>query len=111
MEWIGNPEYWVALLTLTVLEIVLGIDNIVFIAILTQRLPLARQASARRIGLIAAMVMRIGLLLVIGWQPAAQIAQIVQINERRSGADTGELAVVRSRWANPRGRLRRCVTR
>jgi predicted tellurium resistance membrane protein TerC len=62
-----TAENAIALATLTTLEIVLGIDNIVFIAILTQKLPAARQAFARRIGLIAAMGMRIGLLLMIGW--------------------------------------------
>jgi len=62
-----STENAVALLTLTGLEIVLGIDNIVFISILTQRLPLAEQARARQLGLWLAMFMRIGLLLAIGW--------------------------------------------
>ncbi|MFK7899006.1 MAG: TerC family protein [Myxococcota bacterium] len=57
----------IALATLTSLEIVLGIDNIVFIAILTQKLPAELQANARRIGLLGAMFMRVGLLLLIGW--------------------------------------------
>ena len=67
MESLLTAENVIALATLTALEIVLGIDNIVFIAILTQRLPAELQSKARRIGLLAAMVMRIGLLLVIGW--------------------------------------------
>ncbi len=67
LESLLTAENAIALATLTTLEIVLGIDNIVFIAILTQKLPAARQAFARRIGLIAAMGMRIGLLLMIGW--------------------------------------------
>ena len=67
MEALFTAENAIALATLTALEIVLGIDNIVFIAILTQKLPEARQAMARRIGLVAAMVMRIGLLFAIGW--------------------------------------------
>ena len=67
MEALFTPENAIALATLASLEIVLGIDNIVFIAILTQRLPAAQQDTARRIGLFAAMFMRIGLLLAIGW--------------------------------------------
>jgi predicted tellurium resistance membrane protein TerC len=62
MDWITNPEAWIALGTLTTLEIVLGIDNIVFISILSQRLPEAQQPAARRVGLLAAMFMRIALL-------------------------------------------------
>jgi predicted tellurium resistance membrane protein TerC len=62
-----TAENGIALLTLAVLEIVLGIDNIVFISILTQRLPEADRAKARQLGLWAAMVMRIGLLFVISW--------------------------------------------
>ena len=51
MPELGDPQIWLSLVTLTVLEIVLGIDNIVFIAVLTQRLPAERQASARRLGI------------------------------------------------------------
>ena len=67
MAWMTTAEGWIALLTLTVLEIVLGIDNIVFIAILTARLPADRQANARRTGLILALGLRIGLLFAIAW--------------------------------------------
>ena len=66
-SWITEPDAWVALLTLTVLEIVLGIDNIVFISVLTGRLPREQQARARSIGLGAALVMRVALLLTISW--------------------------------------------
>ena len=52
MEWLTDPNAWIALLTLTVLEIVLGIDNIIFISILTGRLPADRQPKARRLGLM-----------------------------------------------------------
>ncbi|MBI5878488.1 MAG: TerC family protein [Chloroflexi bacterium] len=65
MEWITNPESWVALATLTILEIVLGVDNIIFISILAARLPEHQQARARNIGLSLAMLTRIGLLLSI----------------------------------------------
>jgi predicted tellurium resistance membrane protein TerC len=67
MEILANPEIWISLLTLTVLEIVLGIDNIVFISVLTSRLPRDQQASGRRIGLGLALIMRILLLLTLSW--------------------------------------------
>jgi predicted tellurium resistance membrane protein TerC len=67
MELLTNPETWIALLTLTVLEIVLGIDNVIFISILVQRLPAAARDRARLIGLSLAMGMRILLLLTISW--------------------------------------------
>jgi predicted tellurium resistance membrane protein TerC len=62
MDWITNPEIWISLLTLTVLEIVLGIDNIVFISILAGKLPENQQAKARQTGLMLALVTRVLLL-------------------------------------------------
>ncbi len=67
MEWIADPSAWVTLLTLTALEIVLGIDNIIFISILVSRLPPERQNSARITGLAFAMLTRIALLFSIVW--------------------------------------------
>jgi predicted tellurium resistance membrane protein TerC len=67
MEWLTSPGNWVALLTLTALEIVLGIDNIIFIAILSAKLPAAVQNRARLIGLSIAMITRVLLLLSITW--------------------------------------------
>ncbi|MBN2506833.1 MAG: TerC family protein [Verrucomicrobia bacterium] len=67
MEWLWNPETWISLVTLTVLEIVLGIDNIVFISILAGKLPAESQARARRVGLGAAMITRILLLCGLAW--------------------------------------------
>ena len=67
MDHLLTSENLIALCTLTLLEIVLGIDNIVFLTILTGRLPEERRASARRIGLALAMLMRIGLLLALSW--------------------------------------------
>ncbi len=67
MEWIAEPQAWIAFLTLAALEIVLGIDNIVFISILVGKLPAHQQAGAYRIGLGLAMVMRILLLLSLSW--------------------------------------------
>lgn len=67
MEWLTNPEIWIAFLTLTALEIVLGIDNIIFISILVSRLPAHQQAKGRLTGLSLAMGTRILLLLSITW--------------------------------------------
>jgi len=67
MAWLTSPETWIALLTLTVLEIVLGIDNIIFISILAGKLPAGQQRRARRVGLGLAMLMRIGLLMSLAW--------------------------------------------
>jgi predicted tellurium resistance membrane protein TerC len=67
MEWLFDPQAWVALITLVALEIVLGIDNIVFLTILSGRLPEDRQVIARRLGLIFAMVTRLLLLLSLAW--------------------------------------------
>ena len=67
MTWITTPEAWIGLLTLTVLEIVLGIDNIIFISILAGKLPPHQQARARRLGLVGAMITRILLLASLAW--------------------------------------------
>ena len=67
MEMLASPELWAAFATLAVLEIVLGIDNIIFISVLTSRLPPAQQPRARIIGLTLAMGMRIALLLSLSW--------------------------------------------
>ena len=67
MEWIFSPEAWIALLTLTTLEIVLGIDNIIFITIIVGRLPTEQRNSGRVLGLGLAMLTRIALLLSITW--------------------------------------------
>ena len=67
MELLTNPQAWMAFATLTALELVLGIDNIIFISILVDKLPKERREFARRIGLFMAMFMRIGLLLLLAW--------------------------------------------
>ena len=67
MELLSSPQAWIAFATLTALELVLGIDNIIFISILVDKLPEARRETARRLGLFMAMFMRIGLLLVLAW--------------------------------------------
>lgn len=67
LDWLANPEIWIALGTLTALEIVLGIDNIIFLSVLVGRLPEAQRAVARRVGLGLAMMARLGLLFSISW--------------------------------------------
>jgi predicted tellurium resistance membrane protein TerC len=67
MDWLTDPQAWVALLTLTVLEIVLGIDNVIFISILAGKLPAQQQRRARTVGLALAMLTRIALLLSLTW--------------------------------------------
>jgi predicted tellurium resistance membrane protein TerC len=79
MEWLADPKVWIGLLTLTVLEIVLGIDNIVFISILSGKLPKEQQAKARQTGLALALITRILLLLSLSWvigltRPLAKVA-------------------------------------
>lgn len=66
-SWLGDPNIWIGLLTLTALELVLGIDNIIFIAILAGKLPTEQQPKARRLGLTGALLTRIGFLLSITW--------------------------------------------
>jgi predicted tellurium resistance membrane protein TerC len=67
MDWLHNPQIWISLATLTLLEIVLGVDNIIFISILVARLPAQMRQRARTVGLGLAMGMRIGLLLSLAW--------------------------------------------
>ncbi|MFC4293605.1 TerC family protein [Novosphingobium tardum] len=84
-----DPATWAALLTLIVLEVVLGIDNLVFIAILSNKLPPEQQQKARRIGLILALVMRVGLLLLIGWLVTLQ-ATIIDLGIQGAPGPHGE---------------------
>lgn len=67
MEFLLDPGIWVGLITLIILEIVLGIDNLVFIAILAEKLPPEQRDKARVIGLSLALLMRLGLLFAISW--------------------------------------------
>ena len=66
-DWITNPEIWISLVTLTFLEIILGIDNLVFISILSGKLPADQQPKARRVGLALALITRILLLMGLAW--------------------------------------------
>src|SRR5262245_59170182 len=67
MAWATQPDIWISLLTLTLLEIVLGVDNIVFISILASKLPPAQQPKARNLGLGLALVTRVLLLCALAW--------------------------------------------
>jgi predicted tellurium resistance membrane protein TerC len=87
MEWMSSAEGWIALLTLTVLEIVLGIDNIVFISILAGKLQPADRERARRVGLMLAMVMRVALLLSITWVMSLTQPLFDVMNYEISGRD------------------------
>ena len=87
MDLLLNPEVWVAFLTLLALEIVLGIDNIVFISILVDKLPEERQALARRLGLGLALVMRIILLLSLSWVIGLTAPLFTVLGQEISGRD------------------------
>jgi len=87
MEWIANPDTWIALVTLTALEIVLGIDNVIFIAILVAKLPPHQRATARRIGLSLAMLMRIALLFSLAWIMSLTAPLFTVLQQEISGRD------------------------
>lgn len=87
MEWISNPEAWIALGALTLLEIVLGIDNIVFISILSNKLPESQQPLARRVGLGFALAGRILLLLSISWIMTLTAPLFEVLSQAISGRD------------------------
>ena len=87
LELLTDPQAWIALATLTALELVLGIDNIVFISILVDKLPAAQQNRARRLGLFMAMFMRIGLLLVLAWIVGLVAPLFTVLGQQISGRD------------------------
>jgi len=87
IELLLTPEVWIAFLTLTALELVLGIDNIIFISILVDKLPREKQELARRIGLFLAMFMRIGLLLVLSWIVGLTAPVFTLLGQDISGRD------------------------
>lgn len=86
-EWISSPEAWISLATLTALEIVLGIDNIIFISILVGRLPAHQRNFARTTGLALAMIMRLGLLFSIAWVVTLTDPWFTIFSEAISGRD------------------------
>lgn len=87
LEWLANPEIWIALGTLTALEIVLGIDNIIFISVLVGRLPEAQRAFARKLGLGLAMMARLALLFSISWVMGLTKPWVTLFGQGISGRD------------------------
>jgi len=87
MEILTSPEAWIAFATLTALELVLGIDNIIFISILVDKLPKEKRELARNIGLFMAMFMRIGLLLVLSWIVGLVEPMLTVLGQAISGRD------------------------
>ena len=87
MELLTDPQAWIALATLTALELVLGIDNVIFISILVDKLPVAQRERARRIGLFMAMFMRIGLLMVLSWIVGLVAPLFTVLGQAISGRD------------------------
>ena len=87
LELLTDPQAWIAFATLTALELVLGIDNIVFISILVDKLPKEKQELARKIGLFMAMFMRIGLLLVLSWIIGLTAPLFTVVGQEISGRD------------------------
>ena len=87
LELLTQPEAWLAFLTLTALELVLGIDNVIFISILVDKLPVQQRDLARRIGLFLAMFMRIGLLLVLSWIVGLTAPLFTVLAQEISGRD------------------------
>ncbi len=87
-EWVSSPEAWIALATLTALEIVLGIDNIIFISILVSRLPDRQREFGRRVGLALAMLMRLALLFSIAWVMGLKDTWFTMLGQEISGRDT-----------------------
>ncbi len=86
-EWLARPDAWIALGTLTALEIVLGIDNIIFISVLVSRLPEKQRVFARRLGLGLAMIARLGLLFSISWVMRLTDPWLTVLSQAISGRD------------------------
>ncbi len=87
IELLSDPQAWIAFATLTALELVLGIDNVIFISILVDKLPREKREFARRLGLFMAMFMRVGLLLVLAWIVGLVAPLFTVLGEEISGRD------------------------
>jgi len=87
LELLSDPQAWVAFLTLTALELVLGIDNIIFISVLVDRLPESQREAARKLGLFMAMFMRVALLLTLAWLARLSAPLFTVLEQAISGRD------------------------
>jgi predicted tellurium resistance membrane protein TerC len=87
LELLTNPQAWIAFATLTALELVLGIDNVIFIAILVDKLPREKREFARRLGLFMAMFMRLGLLVVLAWIVGLVAPLFTVLGQKIAGRD------------------------
>src|SRR3954462_15542268 len=87
LDLLTDPHAWIAFFTLTALELVLGIDNVIFISILVDKLPTGEREKARRIGLFLAMFMRVGLLLVLSWIVGLTAPMFTVLGSAISGRD------------------------
>jgi predicted tellurium resistance membrane protein TerC len=87
LELLADPQAWIALATLTALELVLGIDNVIFISILVDKLPTAQRDRARRLGLFMAMFLRIGLLMLLAWIVGLVAPLFTVLGQEISGRD------------------------
>lgn len=87
MGWMSDPQAWIAFATLLLLETVLGIDNVIFISILAGKLPVAQQARARMVGLAAALLSRLALLLSLSWIMRLTTPLFTVMNQEISGRD------------------------
>ncbi len=101
MEFLMDPSIWAGLLTLVVLEIVLGIDNLVFIAILADKLPPKQRDKARLLGLSLALIMRLGLLSLISWmvtltKPLFTVMDFLLLRTRPDYVVRGDILAVQS---------------
>ena len=115
MEWISDPQIWIAFATLLALEVVLGIDNVIFIAILADKLPEHQRGKARNLGLGLAMVIRILLLLSIAWIARLTTPLFAVVGHEISGRDLililGGLFLIAKSTRTPRSNCARCSRR
>ena len=107
MEFLTEPATWLSLITLTAMEIVLGIDNVIFISILVDKLPAGQQAKARKLGLGLALVLRLGLLFAITWVMGLTTPLFSVFGKGFTGRDLILLAAVCSSSSRRRARSTR----
>jgi len=102
VELLTDPRAWLAFVTLTALELVLGIDNVIFISILVEKVEARRRDFARRLGLFLAMFMRVALLAMLAWLASLTAPLFTLLGQEISGRDLILIAGWRARRARPR---------